>query len=205
MEPDVELDTWRHGWQASAVVPTDLQRRVERETHRMRWFFAGEVAITLAFGGGSLAWAVLSRRTDVSVLAIGIWVFLAIAWTLSLLLRRGAWTPMSTTTTAFLELSILRCRRRRESIVAQAVLYLMILAFDLTWIYLARSPAARPQPLAFLTSGGLVWVWVLTAVLGVLAVWQRGKLDRELQNLTMLRRQIAGRGLHNEGTQGHAA
>ncbi|HEU5256092.1 MAG TPA: sigma-70 family RNA polymerase sigma factor, partial [Vicinamibacterales bacterium] len=40
----------------------------------------------------------------------------------SFLLRRDAWAPASMTTTAFLDLSILRSRRRREGVVAQAVL-----------------------------------------------------------------------------------
>jgi hypothetical protein len=139
-----------------------------------------------------------------SVLAVGVWAFLAMAWTLSLLLRRGAWTPMCTTTTAFLELSILRCRRRRESIVAQAVLYVLILAFDFTWIYFARLPAARPHPLAFLAAGSFVWVWAVTAVLGIVAVWQRKRLDRELENLTRLRQQIAGSRTPPQG-KGYAA
>ena len=205
MEPDVELESWRRGWQASSVIPSDVRRRVERETRAMRRSVAGEIAVTLALGGGSLAGAALLRRPDVIVLAVGVWAFLAIAWTLSLLLRRGAWTPMGTTTTAFLELSILRCRRRRESIVAQAVLYLMILAFDFTWIYFARLPAARPRLLTFLTAGSFVWVWAITAVLGVVALWQRHKLDRELENLTALRQQIAGSRTQAAGNSDYAA
>jgi hypothetical protein len=205
MEPDLELETWRRGWQASTVIPSDLSQRVERETRTMRRFVAGEVAVTLAFGGGSLVWAVLSRRTDVIVLAVGVWAFLAMAWTISLLLRRGAWTPLGTTTTAFLELSILRCRRRRESIVAQAVLYLMILAFDLTWIYFARTPASRPHLLTFLTADSLLWVWAITVVLVIVAVWQRHRLDRELDTLMTLRQQIAGSRTRAESEGGYAA
>ena len=190
MEADVELDAWRRLWQARAPAVPDAKALVERETRRMRLFVAGEIAITIVFGGGSLAWAAVSRRTDVLVLAIGVWLFIAIAWTLAFLLRRGAWTPVTATTTAYLDLAILRCRRRREAVVAQAVLYAMILGFDLTWIYFSSPPRATPGALAFLTSSGIAWVWAVTAALGVAAVGYRKKLARELEALTGLRREI---------------
>jgi hypothetical protein len=190
MEADLELDAWRRLWQADSSVLPSLKERVERETRWMRRFVIGEIIITIVFGGGSLAWAALSLRTDILVLALGIWAFLAIAWTMSFLLRRGAWAPMTATTTAFVELSILRCRRRRESIVAQAVLYVMILAFDLTWIYFARGSPTERSVIAFLTNPDIAWVWLLTAALGVVAIRQRRRLARELENLIELRRQI---------------
>lgn len=189
MEADVELDSWRLLWQARAPVVPDVRARVERETRRMRWFVAGEIAITIVFGGGSLGWAALARRTDVLVLAIGVWLLLAIAWTLAFLLRRGAWAPAAATTTAFLDLTILRCRRRHEAVAAQVGLYLMILGFDLTWIYFS-TPRPVPGALAFLTSTAVVWVWAITAVLAVAAARYRQKLARELAALTGLRREI---------------
>jgi len=190
MEADVELDAWRRHWQADSRVAPTLKQRVERETRAMRRLVIGEIVVTIVFGGGSLAWAALSLRTDVFILALGVWAFIAIAWMISFLLRRGAWTPVTATTTAFVELSILRCRRRRESIIAQGVLYLMILGFDLTWIYFARGAGAERGVMTFLASREFAWVWAITLVLGVAAVKQRRKLARELENLTDLRRQI---------------
>jgi len=192
MEGDVELDSWRLLWQARAPVVPDVRDLVERETRRMRRFVAGEIAITIVFGGGSLGWAALSRRTDVLVLALGVWLFIAIAWTLAFLLRRGAWAPAAATTTAFLDLAILRCRRRHEAVIAQAVLYVMILGFDLAWIYFSTAPRAQPGALAFLTSGAIVWVWAVTAALAVAAVRYRQKLARELAALTGLRHEMEG-------------
>jgi hypothetical protein len=189
MEADVELDAWRRHWQSDSRVAPTLKQRVERETRAMRRSVIGEIVVTIVFGGGSLAWAALSLRTDVFVLALGVWAFIAIAWTISFLLRRGAWTPLTSTTMAFVELSILRCRRRRESIIAQAVLYVMILGFDLAWIYATRPAGSERSVVSFLTSGEIAWVWALTAALGVAAIRQRQKLARELENLTNLRRQ----------------
>jgi hypothetical protein len=190
MEADLELITWRRQWQADSGVPSSLKQRVERETRGMRRFVVGEIIVTIILGGGSLAWAALSLRTEVFILALGVWVFIAIAWTISFLLRRGAWTPLTATTMAFLELSILRCRRRRESIVAQALLYFMILGFNLTWIYFARGPAAGRPVIAFLMGSEFAWVWAITLALGVVAIKLRQRLARELGTLMDLRRQI---------------
>jgi hypothetical protein len=192
MQADVELGLWQQQWRAAAHDPSALKQRVERETRAMRWFVLGEIAVTIVFGGGSLAWAALSHRSDALVLAFGVWAFIAMAWTISFLLRRGAWAPVAATTTAFLELSILRCRRRRESIVAQSGLYVLIVGFDLTWIYFARPSRAAAGVAAFLTSGEIAWVWVVTLVLAASAVWQRRRLERELDMLTRLQQQIAG-------------
>jgi hypothetical protein len=190
MEADVELDAWRRHWQSDSRVAPTLKQRVERETRAMRRLVIGEIVVTIVFGGGSLAWAALSLRTDVFVLALGVWAFIAIAWTISFLLRRGAWTPLTSTTMAFVELSILRCRRRRESIIAQAALYAMILGFDLAWIYATRPAGSERSVVSFLTSGEFAWVWAITLVLGVAALMQRQKLARELENLMDLRRRI---------------
>ena len=189
MQPDVELETWRRDWQAGSVVPADVTQRVERETRMMRRFVVAEIAVTVVFGGGSLAWTALSHRRGV----IAIWAFIAIAWTISWLLRRGAWGPVTTTTTAFLELSILRCRRRREAVIAQCVLYVMILSCDLAWIYFHRAQQVSLGVATFLTTGSVLWVWMITAALAIVAVWQRRRLGRELKNLTNLRHQVEGR------------
>jgi hypothetical protein len=190
MDADLELESWRRQWQAGSVVLPDLKDRVERETRAMRRFVVGEIVVTVVFAGGSLAWAVLSRRTDILVLALGIWVFTAAAWAISFLLRRDAWAPVTLTPAAFLDLSILRCRRRREGLVAQSALYALILAFDLAWIYFDRPEGGRPGVLSFLASPGVAWVWVLTAALGGVALRMRRKLRRELETLTNLRTQL---------------
>jgi hypothetical protein len=192
MEPDLELDGWRREWQAEARVPANLVARVARETRRMRYLRIVEILITVVFGGGSIVSAALARRDDMTLLAAGIWIFLAIAWLMSWLLRRGAWAPLAATTAAFLELSILRCQRRRDTIVAQCVLYLMILSFDLWFIRTHSPPHAAMDLVTFLTGWVFIGVWLITAALAVLAVRQRRRLDRELESLLALQRQVEG-------------
>jgi len=190
MQADTELESWRRLWRAESPMPFDVKARVERETRWMRRAVFAEILITIGFGGGSLAWALLSRRADALVLTIGVWLFIALAWTIAVLLRRDAWAPASLSTVAFLDLSILRSRRRREAIVAQAVLYALILGFDLTWIYLRQPELVRAGVFAFLTSGGVAWVWLITAALGAGAVRHRRRSGRELETLTNLRQQL---------------
>jgi hypothetical protein len=184
---DVELESWRAHWQTAAPPPPDLTDRVERETRMMRRMLLGDIAITLTIGGGTIAWALLSRRFEAMVLAGGVWVFIAIAWIISILLRRGAWAPASLSTAAFLDLSILRCRRRRDVIAAQAVLYALLLAFDLAWIYFLGRERDGRSFLSFLASPGIAWVWVVTAALGVAAARRRRRLTRELHMLIRMR------------------
>ena len=188
MSADIELESWRRSWHASPATVPDLRQRVERETRTMRRFVILEAIITVVFCGGTLAWTLLSRRNDVLVLAIGVWFFTAVAWTISYLLRRDAWAPATLTTSAFLDLSMLRCRRRRESIAAQAVLYVLILTFDLAWIYWERTD--RTGVLSFLMSPSIGWVWAVTGTLAGVAVLLRRRLGRELERLADVRRQF---------------
>jgi hypothetical protein len=188
MGADVELESWRRSWHAGTAAVPGLRERVERETRMMRRFVIVEVIITVAFCGGTLAWAFLSQTTDALILALGVWCFTATAWIISYLLRRDAWAPATSTTSAYLDLSMLRCRRRRQSIVAQAILYVLLLAFDLAWIYAVRGNSGGA--IAFLTEPSIGWVWPVTAALAVVAVVQRRRLGLELGRLADLRRQF---------------
>ncbi len=191
MDTDRELETWRRQWRASDAVPLDLRRSVERGTRHLRAGVAAEIAVIVVMGGGSAVWALMSYRADALVLTIGIWVFIAIAWVMSRALRRDLWKPIAETSISFLDLSILRCRRGLQANTAQVVLYVMILAFDLTWIYFYKRRVDTPlDPWTFLTSRGVLVVWVVTIVLAGVAVWYRGRLRRELHNLLDLRRQL---------------
>jgi hypothetical protein len=190
MVVDLELQTWQRRWQTAAPAVPDFKARVERETRVMRRQLAAEILVTMVFGGGTLGWAVASQRIEAIVLAAGVWSFIAIGWVVGLHLRRDAWAPTSLTTQAFLDLSIVRCRRRREAIIAQVVLYVSILTFDLAWIYLATPHGTRYSVGSFLVSPGVAWVWVVTVGLAWRAVHLRRRLGHELARLTVLANQL---------------
>ena len=184
-EPDRELEDWRREWQADRSAPVDLRKMVEAGTRHMRRGRVGEVAITIVMGGGGLVWAVSSQTPESIVLAIGIWVLFAFAWTASLLLTRGAWEPASSSTAAFLEISILRTERRLQATVIQAVLYVVISVFDFVWLYYYLEVSdlwtflSRPASLVFL--------FVVTPAFAGFLAWYRRRLHQEMKSLTALR------------------
>ena len=190
MQPDSELEGWRRQWQTDEVIPHDLRQRVERETRNLRRGIYAQIAVTAVMGGGSAGWAMVSQRPLAVALAAGIWFFIAIAWATSLGLSRDIVRPSAATAAAFLDLSIRRCRRRLQGLTAQAVLYVLILAFDLVWIYHFVSETQPMDPWAWLTSRRMFVVWTITAVLAAVAVWYRRRILGELRNLLNLRRQL---------------
>jgi hypothetical protein len=190
MERDTELETWRRQWQRDEAIPPDLRQRVERETRNLRRGRYAEIAVTVIMGGGAAGWALVSQRPIVVALAIGVWFFIGVAWVMSIDLRRDILQPSAATTTAFLDLSIHRCRHRLQALAVQGVLYVMILAFDLVWIYHFQAETRPMEPWGFLTSGRVLVVWAVTAGLAAVAVRYRRKLRSELRNLLNLRRQL---------------
>jgi hypothetical protein len=187
---DRELDVWRRQWQAHTSVPPDLRRTLERQTRMMGLRLVGRVGLTVIYGVGTVLWSVASGRRDVVVLAGAIWLFIATGWTFALTNSRGTWKPASSTTAAFLELLIIRCRRRLRALAFASVFYVVMLSFLLAWIYhdLARYDTVGLW--AFLTSRSNLTVWGVTASLGVLAAWQRRTVSTQLRNLVTLRRQL---------------
>jgi hypothetical protein len=188
MARDHELERWQDDWRAHDVIPAALARRVARGTRWMRLGVAVEIVITIAMGGGSLAWAIVSRRSDIGILAAGVWIIIAMAWTLSIVLRRGAWQPAAATTAAFVEIAILRCERGLQVIKAQAALFVFILGFDLVWLY---HYGAETSVWTFLTRPAVVLIaWGGTVVAAAAAIWYRRRLRRELAQLLRLRREL---------------
>ena len=188
MAVDVELQSWQRQWQAVDEVPGDLQQRVRRQVRSARIGLVVSILVTIAFGIGVPAWAVVSQRTDVVVLAVGEWLVIVVAWIASLTLSKGTWQPVGQTTTAFLEFSILSCRRNRQAIAAAAVLYVVQLSFVMTWNYFALSRQAPLDLWTFLALDRNIIVWLVTLALGVLALWRRRVLKQELDNLLKLRK-----------------
>lgn len=188
MQPDPELETWRRQWQAHHSVPADLQRRVEHEIRDARRGLMGAIAVTVLFGVWTPLRAFLSGRPDDIVLAIGVWVFIALTWLVSKRITRGASQPAAATTAAFLDFSILSCRRRLAGISAGAVLYVIFLTFIIGLNYLEASRETSVALGAYLTRPRNLVVWGVTAAIGAVALWRRQIHRRELRNLLEIRR-----------------
>jgi hypothetical protein len=185
-ELDREFEQWQRQWQSQdAEVPADLARSVQTGTRRLRRGLLAEIANTIIIGGGVIVWAALSRRAEVMVLAIAVWILFAVAWTASLLLRRGTWQPVTATTAAFVEVSILRHERSLQAIWIQAVLYVVILLFDLVWLYHYRAETSVSE--FMMRPAVLVFLLIVTPLVAAAAMWYRRRLLRELKRLRSIR------------------
>jgi Na+/proline symporter len=179
MKPDLELEAWREQWRADTEVPADLRRKVERGSRNLRLLLVLEVLITVVLGGGSTLLATMDRRTEIVVLAAAVWLFFGAAWVFAMMNRRGTWSPVAVSTAEFLDLSIRRCQRRLASAGFGAGLYLVEMAFCLTWLY--WNPARREPLPAIIFS-------VATPIFVVGLVRYRRKTQAELESLLELQR-----------------
>jgi hypothetical protein len=188
MQPDPELDAWRQQWQARDGVPADLTARVQRELRHARLSWVIAIGITIGFGVMVPIRAYLTRRPDDIVLAVSVWGFIALAWIVSLRIMRGASEPAAATTAAYLDFSILSCRRHLAEIRSAAILYVVLLTFVMGLNYPEFVERTGGDVWTFLTLPASFVVWGVTAALGVFGLWRRRQLRRELNNLIEIRR-----------------
>jgi hypothetical protein len=193
MNIDAELDVWREQWQSETVVPLDLRTRVERQSRFMKIALIVDILVTVVIGGGATVWALQLPQPDIVLLAVATWLFLAAAWTFTLIVNRGAWSPSALDTAAFVDLSMRRCRGRLAAIPFAAGLFLLQIVFCLGWVY-NHTPLQR-RPLfswLFFSSPSIDIVWLSTLAFFVFLVWYRGKKRSELACLFDLQEQMTG-------------
>lgn len=194
MTGDPELDAWQRQWKTHDAVPPDLRRRVEREIRAGRYAIVLPVMVTVLFGGGTLAWALMSGRRDAYLVATATWAFIAItsltAYGLTQWIGHNR-APAAATATAFLEFMIQACRGKRAGIVGAAVLYPSFLVFMLVWRY--RTPPTFASVSEYLLSGPVLTFAVITVALAVLGVRAYRRLGAELHSLRAMRRQFEDR------------
>ena len=187
MQTDTELENWRRQWQAQDV-PADLRRRVDREIRDARRGTLLSTAITVLFGVWMPIRAARSGSPDDVVLMVGVWAFIALTWIVSWRITRGASRPAAGTAAAFLEFSILSCRRRLAGFSAGAVLYVVFLTFVSALNY---REAIRETPIdigSYLLQRRNLVIWGVSLAIGAWAFWRRIVILRELENLRALQK-----------------
>jgi len=190
MNVDTELEVWRRQWQSDTAVPMDLRRKVERQSRLMKLGLIAEILVTITIGGATAGSAVYSPQPENVLLAVGTWVYIAIAWTFGLIVNRGNWSPSGQDTAAFVDLSVRRCRGRLAAVWFSACLFVCQIVFVLGWVY-RNSPAHR-RPLStwlFFGSIPIDVVWVCTVLFFAFLVWYQRRKRAELAWLLGLREQ----------------
>jgi len=192
MTPDTELELWREQWLADSqpVVPAALRRKVERQSRAMRWMLLAEVFVTVVIGGGCTLLTLREPTGEMIVLAAGAWVLFATAWTFALLNRRGTWRPEQATTSAFIDLSLRRCRRRLTAAYFGGCFYAVEMAFCLTWIYQYNSHRGPVTLLDVLSSASAIMFGLITVALAGWLIWYRKRRLAELEYLQELQEQL---------------
>jgi hypothetical protein len=176
MKLDSELELWRAEWQSASESPViaDLRRRVARESLYMRWLLAGEILVTIVIGGATIFVADLDPRPAKIVLAAATWLFIAVAWIFALVSRKNSWSPVAATTSAYLDLSIRRCRAALRSVLFGAILYAVEMAFCLSWIF-HETHSLSPTT-----------IWIVTAITAMFALFLIRYHRRKQAELTYL-------------------
>jgi hypothetical protein len=183
MKLDAELELWRDQWQASRETPelTGLRERVARESVYMRIMLLADILVTVVIGGATLALALRSPRPATAILAAATWLFIAGAWIFGLSNRRNAWSPSASTTSAFLDLSVRRCRSNLRAIKFGALLYAVEMTFCLSWVNHESGSLSKTL---------IIVVTVITLILTAALIVYRKKKRTDLCYLLNLQRDL---------------
>lgn len=193
MNLDTELEVWRRDWQSDSTVVADLCQKVKRQSRWMRIALAADVLVTLVIGGGVIWSAFRSPEADMFVLAGATWTFLLAAWLFAVKNNRGNWSPSTSDTLSFLDISIRRSQRRLAAVRFAAALFLSEIVFCLIWNY-HHSPERHPSLASWLLFGsvGVDVAWALTFGFFGLLFWYRHKKRAELRYLLDMSRDFGG-------------
>lgn len=183
-EPDDELRDWMADWQAepepALEVRDAIRRRVQRKSLRMALAAILETVFALAM----LAFVVWSALREPTLINAGAMACLAllILWATgcSLWYLRGTWRPNAETTSAFLDLSILRCQRRLRAVRAGWWLLALELAVMIPWIVLSLKAK----------TAGFGLLAVLTVLVSAFLIVAEKRTRRELREWEETRKSL---------------
>jgi hypothetical protein len=195
MSFDAELETWRRQWQHDGRVPADvaadvaaLKERIARQSRAIKIGLIAPVLVTIVIGGAAVLRALSTTGRAEVLLAVEVWLFIAVAWAGCLWIARGTWHPRGETTVAFVALALRRCRSNRKAALFAAWLYVSQLLFTLSWKY-ASSDDGLVDVLTAWPVISIGWIG-----LPLFLAWLRWYLSRqraELDRLFDLQRQLA--------------
>ena len=207
MSPDLELEAWRRQWQEQEgdSIPADLRRKVDRHSRLMKIGLICDTVVTLVMGGGTTAWAVLSKDSAIGLVAVATWLFLAAAWAIVLTVNRGLWAPSAVDAAVFMDLSIRRCQAALIAVWFAGVLFVAEIVFGLSWAYLHSAMHTSVWKWLLFGSLRIDIVWGCTIAFFGTLVWYRNKKMKELVRLLSLHDEMtltADTGVQGEGRHG---
>ena len=131
---DDELEMWRRQWQGEPAEVVDLIRKVERGTVAMRM---GKYLLLAPAVVASVATTLVAMSPSIGgiLFVVGLWLFLGFSLWFDNRNMIGVLTPDAETTSAYLELSIERCKRGLRGFRVGRVMSVLVTAFVLFGVY----------------------------------------------------------------------
>ena len=188
---DDELEIWRRQWHSQPAVPIDLIRKVERQTVYMK-LQRLSLILPILIGIGTIVAAIIIKTAPWIFLAIGTWVFIILGLLFQYQNEKGIWGPAAETTSAYLELSIARCRKKlndiRYTLVFAPLLTLFVLVVD--YQILASYNVVRTRADVAKIAGGFLFAIGIVGVVMLLMIATRIRVKAELAYLLNLQHQL---------------
>ena len=181
---DAEWESWQEGFRAMEEPPAAeaLRRHVRRHGRLLRLLLCLEIAVAAAAVIGPLAWIAVAPAAWKWVWAATLWGFAAVATVFGVINRRGTWGPADRSLAAQLDLTELRCRRQRRTL-----LFLLLL--------LPCEGAAVLGILAWVKPGSMVKAGAVLAAVGLATAIGSAILYRQtrrrLAQVAAIRRDLA--------------
>jgi membrane protein implicated in regulation of membrane protease activity len=159
---------WSQAWQSASAPPPALLQRIRRDRRRQLWNFVGELAACLLL---VVFYSVLLSRgvpRPMEVLAYANFVFVAVWLGRLFVTFRSTWTPASTDTRSFVELTRrrLHAKLRWLVFVRRCLVVLAVCgAAWITWMTIEFASVYLAQPhRAIVGIGGFAAIVVLVAI-----------------------------------------
>jgi hypothetical protein len=192
MISDPELEQWSALWRSGEALDAKLAERARKAVWRFRAWIYLEVLVTVVMGGGATIWAVRAHQTPVTLLAIWVWISLAVAWLFRLISDWNDFTGAAVATGSYLATLLRRLRSSVRAAEFGGVLFFVQLLVTSTSVFRElnrqghvgiREYLALPPNVVFaIGSVGFV-VWL---------VRYRRRLRREIAELERMRVELGG-------------
>ncbi|WP_445355437.1 hypothetical protein ACJJI5_02525 [Microbulbifer sp. EKSA008] len=179
----LELESIWKGQQTSAEIPTTVLNWVRRQERRMRLAVAFEYLLAIA-GAIYLLGVILAKNYPDTMYRVAFAIAtLVLAIVFSIVNRRGLWAPLEKSAKAYVELGLLRLRRKRREVYF-SWLFLILQIFIISMWELSRFLRGAAEPLVRNPQEALIVLSGLVVALALYSFYIYRRTEKEERVLT---------------------
>ncbi|WHI45090.1 hypothetical protein ACJJIW_07355 [Microbulbifer sp. JMSA004] len=179
----LELESIWKGQQTSAEIPTTVLNWVRRQERRMRLAVAFEYLLAIA-GAIYLLGVILAKNYPDTMYRVAFAIAtLVLAIVFSIVNRRGLWAPLEESAKAYVELGLLRLRRKRREVYF-SWLFLVLQIFIISMWELSRFLRGGVEPLVRNPQEALIVLSGLVVALALYSFYIYRRTEKEERVLT---------------------